>query len=68
MLISRCDWCGAMVIAYARYTTFQMAHVAVSRDLFRRIFMMVEDLQSKQAAPCRTRACNKARQSATGGV
>ena len=28
---------GAKVIVHARYTVFQMAEVAVSRDLFRRI-------------------------------
>ena len=32
---------GAKVITHARYTVFQMAEVAVSRDLFRRILQMI---------------------------
>jgi hypothetical protein len=35
---------GAKVVAHARYTVFQMAEVAVPRDLFRRILEMIEDL------------------------
>ena len=31
---------GAKVVAHARYTVFQMAEVAVPRDLFRRILAM----------------------------
>jgi hypothetical protein len=43
---------GAKVIAHARYTTFQMAEVAVPRDLFRRILEMIEDLRPWQVARC----------------
>ena len=43
---------GAKVIAHARYTVFQMAEVAVPRDLFRRILEMIGDLRSRQVARC----------------
>jgi hypothetical protein len=43
---------GAKVIAHARYTVFQMAEVAVPRDLFRRILEMINDLRCPQAARC----------------
>ncbi len=43
---------GAKVIAHARYTTFQMAEVALPHDLFRRILEMIEDLRPRQAARC----------------
>ena len=43
---------GAKVIAHARYTVFQMAEVAVSRDLFRRILDLVDDLRLRQVARC----------------
>ena len=33
---------GAKVIAHARYTVFQMAKVAVPRDLFRRVLQMID--------------------------
>jgi hypothetical protein len=36
---------GAKVVAHARYTVFQMANVAVPRDLFRRILEMIDDLR-----------------------
>ena len=43
---------GAKVIAHARYTIFQMAEVAVPRDLFRRILEMIDDLRCRQVARC----------------
>lgn len=43
---------GAKVIAHARYTVFQMAEVAVPRELFRRILAMIDDLRPKPIAPC----------------
>ncbi len=43
---------GAKVIAHARYTVFQMAEVAVQRDLFRRILELIDDLRPTQSARC----------------
>ena len=43
---------GAKVISHARYTIFQMAEVAVPRDLFRRILEMIDDLRPREAARC----------------
>ena len=43
---------GAKVIAHARYTVFQMAEVAVPRELFRRILEMINDLRRRQAVRC----------------
>src|SRR5215210_5369309 len=43
---------GAKVIAHARYTVFQMAEVAVPRDLFRRILAMTDELRPRQGARC----------------
>lgn len=43
---------GAKVITHARYAVFQMAEVAVPRDLFRRILDMIDDLRSREPAPC----------------
>ena len=43
---------GAKVISHARYAVFQMAEVAVPRDLFRRTFDMIDDLRPREPAPC----------------
>jgi hypothetical protein len=43
---------GAKVIAHARYAIFQMAEVAVPRDLFRRILDMIDDLRPREPVPC----------------
>jgi hypothetical protein len=43
---------GAKVIAHARSTVFQMAEVAVPRDLFRRVLEMVADLRPRPVARC----------------
>ena len=40
------------VIAHARYTVFQMAEVAVPRDLFRRILALIDDLRPRPVARC----------------
>ena len=43
---------GAKVIAHARYTVFQIAQVAVPRDLFRRILGLIDELRPRQVARC----------------
>jgi hypothetical protein len=43
---------SAKVITHARYTVFQMAKVAVPRDLFRRILDLIDDLLPTQMAQC----------------
>jgi hypothetical protein len=43
---------GAKVIAHARYTVFQMAEVAVPRELFRRILGLIDELRPRQVARC----------------
>jgi hypothetical protein len=43
---------GAKVIAHARYTVFQMAEVAVPRDLFRRILDLIDHLRPRQVTRC----------------
>ena len=43
---------GAKVIAHARSTVFQMAEVAVSRDLFHRILALIDGLRPRQMARC----------------
>jgi Transposase DDE domain group 1 len=42
---------GAKVITHARYTVFQMAEVAVPRNLLRRILAMIDELRSKRIEP-----------------
>ena len=41
-----------MVIAHARYIVFQMAEVAVPRDLFRRILGLIDQLPPRPVARC----------------
>ncbi len=43
---------GAKVVAHGWYAVFQMAEVAVPRDLFRRILMMIDDFRHRPAARC----------------
>ena len=43
---------GAKVVAHARYTAFQMAEVAIPRDLFCRILAMIDELRLRQVARC----------------
>jgi hypothetical protein len=43
---------GAKLVAHGRYMTFQMAEVAVPRDLFRRILQMIDGLRAGRMARC----------------
>ena len=43
---------GARLVTHGRYMTFQMAEVAVPRDLFRRILEMIDGLRQKAPARC----------------
>ena len=43
---------GAKVVRHGRYMTFQMAEVAVPRDLFRRILQMIDGLRPERPARC----------------
>jgi len=38
---------GAKVVRHGRHVTFQLAEVAVSRDLFRKILSLIYDLRPK---------------------
>ena len=40
---------GAKVVRHGRYVTFQLAEVAVSRDLFRNILSLIDDLRPRPA-------------------
>ena len=43
---------GAKLVSHARYATFQMAEVAVTRDVFSRILANIADLRRRAPAPC----------------
>ena len=43
---------GGKVVAHARYTTFQMAEVAVPRVLFNRVLQTIDHLRRQRAALC----------------
>jgi hypothetical protein len=43
---------GAKVITHARYAVFQMAEVAVPRNLFGRILVMIDELRPRRVARC----------------
>ena len=43
---------GAKLVVHGCYLTFQMAEVAVSRDLFRRILQMIDGLRPGRPARC----------------
>ncbi len=43
---------GAKLVTHARYAVFQMAEVAVPRDLFRRILANIADLRCRAPTPC----------------
>jgi hypothetical protein len=43
---------GAKLVTHARYAIFQMAEVAVPRDLFRRILANIADLRCRAPTPC----------------
>ncbi len=40
---------GAKVVSHGRYVTFQLAEVAVPRDLFRKILSLIDDLRRRPA-------------------
>ena len=40
---------GAKVVHHGRYVTFQLAEVAVSRDLFWQILSLIDDLRLRPA-------------------
>ncbi len=42
---------GAKVVNHGRYVTFQLAEVAVPRDLFREILRLVDRLRRSPAVP-----------------
>ena len=43
---------GAKLVIHGRYMTFQMAEVAVPRELFRRILQMIDGLRPGRTARC----------------
>ena len=44
--------CSGKIISDARYTVFQVADVAVPRELFRRILVMIGELRPRPVARC----------------
>ncbi len=40
---------GAKVVRHGRYVAFQLAEVAVPRDLFRKILSLIDDLRPRPA-------------------
>ena len=40
---------GAKVVRHGRYVTFQRAEVAVSRNLFRKLLSLIDDLRPRPA-------------------
>ena len=40
---------GAKVVSHGRYVTFQLAEVAVQRELFRKILSLIDDLRRRPA-------------------
>ena len=56
---------GAKLVTHARYAIFQMAEVAVPRDLFRRILANIADLRCRAPTPCWPQALSPA-SAATG--
>ncbi len=40
---------GAKVVSHGRYVTFQLAEVAVLRDLFRKLLRLIDDLRPRPA-------------------
>ncbi len=41
---------GAKVISHGRYVTFQLAEVAVPKELFRKIMSLIDDLRRRPVA------------------
>lgn len=52
MLREKLTKIGAKVVAHARYTVFQVADVAVPRDVFCRILELIDGLRSKPVVRC----------------
>ncbi len=42
---------GAKVVSHGRYVTFQLAEVAVPRELFRKILSLIDDLRPAPLPP-----------------
>ncbi len=42
---------GAKVVSHGRYVTFQLAEVAVPRELFRKIFRLIDGLRPAPLPP-----------------
>ncbi len=40
---------GAKAVSHSRYVTFQLAEVAVPRELFRKILRLIDDLRPRPA-------------------
>ena len=40
---------GAKVVSHGRYVTFQLAEVAVPKELFRKILSLIDDLRPRPA-------------------
>ena len=40
---------GAKVVSHGRYVTFQLAEVAVPRELFRKILRLIDELRPRPA-------------------
>ncbi len=40
---------GAKVVSHGRYVTFQLAEVAVPRELFRKVLSLIDDLRPRPA-------------------
>ncbi len=40
---------GAKIVRYGRWVTFQLAEVAVPRELFRKILSLIDDLRRRPA-------------------
>ncbi len=41
---------GAKVVSHDRYVTFQLAEVAVPKELFRKILSLIDDLRPRPAS------------------
>ena len=46
---------GAKVVRHGRYIRFQMADIAVPRDLFQKILWLIDRLRRSPPVPVRTR-------------
>ena len=53
---------GAKVVRHGRYVTFQLAEVAVPRDLFRKILSLIDDLRKTRSGVPRESTARRKRQ------